>query len=181
MATIVDALKVLYKEIGGKSEFAANATTADIIVALAKKMGLPDIGLIPYSQETIFGHNVADLQTDLVVTDNDISGKLTYTEEGDLPDMWGAGHFFAVEFSDADESLTSIKMGMFPTYKNGKFVYDDSGLSEVVNDPDKGGAWKVTDKNIQSFKIVTSDGDKVHTQVWDLSKLTLLPPANDEE
>ena len=203
MDTVVTSLTKLYKELGGtkeiplqitstkalalvaevmgyEGEVPLNPTVSDIVKLITSVMALKDAKMIPYTQATVFDHNVSDLQTDLAVGKDTITGKLSYTEEGKLPEAWGAGHFFAVEYETKDDTATSIKMGMYPTYKNGQFVYDDSGLSEVINDPDKGGAWKVTDKNIQYFKVVTSDGTKRHEQLFDLKGLTLLPPADAE-
>lgn len=203
MDTIVTSLTKLYKELGGEKNIPngitstgalalvaevmgyegitpLNPTISDIVKLLTSVMAIKDTTVIPYTQETIFEHNVSDLQKDLVVGKDIITGELSYIEEGQLPTAHGAGHFFAVEFSEKDSEATSIKMGMYPTYKNGEFIWDDSGLSDVINDPDKGGAWKVTDKNVQYFKVVTSDGKRVHTQLFDLKELILLPQANVE-
>lgn len=48
-----------------------------------------------------------------------------------------------------------------------------SGLVEIINDPDKNGVFKVTDKNIQKFVIVQTDGKSTTTTIYDLSGLTL--------
>lgn len=177
MDTVVTKLEQLYKEMGGTKEVTSTTTSADLIGYLAEVFGISDTTIIPYSQETIFNYNVSDLQEDLVVANGTISGKLKYLDSGDLVTAHGAGNFFAVEFSDKDSDATSIKMGMYPTFKNGEFVYDDSGLSDVIADPDKGGAWKVTDKNVQYFKVVTSDGKRVHTQLFKITADLL--PAED--
>lgn len=178
-ATIVDVLKGVLTTLGGDaSSIGNNATSADLLFAIGQAMGLGDTELVPFSQETIFDYNTSDLQEDIVISGGKITGTLKYLDDGQLVSAHGEGNFIAIEFDDAPESATSVKMGMFPTYKNGQFIYDDSGLQEVINDPDKGGAFKVTDKNVQVIKLVTSDGQKVHTQLFDLTALNCLPAEN---
>ena len=204
MDTVVTSLVSLYKELGGTKEVSDNITTtgalslvaerfgydgpipdnptvSDIVRLLTSVMALSDTTIIPFSQETIFGYNTSDLQEDLEVSSDKITGKLNFLDSGELVDAHGEGYFFAVEFDEKDADATSIKMGMYPTFKNGEFVYDDSGLSDAINDPDKGGAWKVTNKNTQYFKVITSDGTKIHSQLFDLSAFDLIPPADDSE
>ena len=75
--------------------------------------------------------------------------------------------------SDNDYTgLTSVKIGLSPTYKDGELVFDDSGLVELINDPDKNGVFRIYDKNVQKFKIVATDGVKTKTRLLDLSGLT---------
>ncbi len=52
-----------------------------------------------------------------------------------------------------------------------------SGLVELINDPDKNGVFKITDKNTQKFKVVqkckdSSGNSYTNVQVFDLSGLT---------
>lgn len=56
-----------------------------------------------------------------------------------------------------------------------------SGLMEIIDDPDKAGVFKVTDKDEQVFKIVATDGETVVTQEYDLSELVLLEPPTPPE
>ncbi len=46
-------------------------------------------------------------------------------------------------------------------------------LVEVIDDPDRNGVFRVTDKNNQVFKIVQSDGTHTHEQAISLRGLTL--------
>lgn len=62
---------------------------------------------------------------------------------------------------------------MRPTYKSGSPVDDDSGLVEIKNDPDKNGVFKVTNKNTQKFRIVSTKGNQTKVQEFSLSGLTL--------
>ena len=96
---------------------------------------------------------------------NKITGTLKYLDSGDIADYWGAGNFMALKFSGIDEAATSVKVGMDPS--------QSSGLVELLGDPDMNGVFKVTDKDTQVFKVVTTDGTRTKTQTFDLSDLTV--------
>lgn len=105
------------------------------------------------------------MQSDLSVNNGVINGTLKYLDSGSLVDTWGAGYFMALKFSDIDENATSVKVGLTPSVS--------SGLVELINDPDKNGAFKVTDKLTQKFTYVVSDGTNSLTKYLDLSNLIL--------
>lgn len=118
---------------------------------------------------TLFGTKVSDMQEDVEVTDDAITGTLKYLDSGDLVTTWGAGNFMALNFVDNDFSkYSSVKVGMDPS--------QSSGLVEIINDPDKNGVFKVTDKDTQVFKIVSTDAEtgEINTQTFDLSGLEVL-------
>ena len=69
-----------------------------------------------------------------------------------------------LKFTNIDSDATSVKVGMEPSM--------GSGLVELLDDPDRNGVFKVTDKNNQVFKVVSSNGVLTHTQTYDLSGLT---------
>ena len=71
----------------------------------------------------------------------------------------------ALKFSDIDSNATSVKVGMDPS--------QSSGLVELLGDPDMNGVFKVTDKDTQVFKVVTTDGVNTRTQTFDLKQLTV--------
>lgn len=122
----------------------------------------------------MFGYHVSDLQNnDVTVTDGKIAGTLKYIDEGSLADTWGAGNFVALKFTDLDADAVSVKVGLDPS--------QGSGLVEIIDDPDKNGAFKVTNKNTQKFKVVqeTEDG-RTLTQTFDLSELVLETASNEE-
>lgn len=81
-------------------------------------------------------------------------------------DHWGAGNFFAFKISDIDENTTSCLVGLEPS--------EGSGLVEIIDDSDKNGIAKITNKNTQRFKVIQSD-NKGHRniQTYDLSGLTV--------
>lgn len=118
---------------------------------------------------TLFGTKVSDMQEDVVVGDDEIVGTLKYLDSGDLVTTWGAGNFMALNFINNDFSkYSSVKVGMDPS--------QSSGLVEIINDPDKNGVFKVTNKDTQVFKIVYTDAEtgETNTQTFDLSGLEVL-------
>lgn len=119
----------------------------------------------------IFGTLVSDMQDGLSVSDGKISGTLKYLDEGALVDEFGAGNFMAVKFTNIGENATSVKVGMSPS--------EGSGLVEIIDDPDKNGVFKVTNKDTQKFKVVATDGIHVNTQTFDLSSLELEEETTD--
>lgn len=71
----------------------------------------------------------------------------------------------ALKFSAADwAGYTSVKVGLEPSVS--------SGLVDLLNDPDKNGVFKVTDKNAQVFKVVAQNGTNESVMTYDLSELT---------
>lgn len=90
---------------------------------------------------------------------------MKWLDEGAIVDTWGEGNFVVLKFSDIDENATSVKVGLDPSM--------GSGLVELIDDPDKNGVFKVTDKNAQLFKVIISDGTKSTTKTYTLSGLTL--------
>ena len=121
---------------------------------------------------SMFGYLVSDLQEDdVVLKANYLQGTIKYIDEGQLVDAWGAGNFIALKFESDDwDQFTSVKVGMEPSYGH--------GLVEIINDPDKDGAWKITDKDTQVFKIVATNGVQEVSKEYSLAPLTVLPAEN---
>lgn len=119
----------------------------------------------------MFGTQVSDLQTDVSVANGAITGTLKYYSDASkaLVQDWGAGNFLAVKFSNIDADATSVLVGIEPS--------ESSDLVELIDDPDKNGVFKITDKSTQKFKVVQStkgsDGSTyTNVQTFDLSGLT---------
>lgn len=112
----------------------------------------------------MFGTLVSDMQEDDVhVTRRAMTGTLKYLSEGALVDRWGAGNFIALKFTDLDPRATSVKVGLDPS--------QGSGLVEIIDDPDKNGAFKVTDKDTQKFVIESTNGTLTTRQEFSLAGL----------
>lgn len=113
---------------------------------------------------TVFGHTIADFQSDLRVENNSIKGTLTKLTSGDLVDAWGEGYYIAVKFEPSDNiTYQNIKAGMQISY--------GSGLAQL--DDELCGAWKVTDKDNQKFVVQITVDDKTYTNEYRLDELVL--------
>ena len=103
------------------------------------------------------------MQTGVTVEDGAITGTLKYLSTGQLVTDWGDGNFLALKFEDIDPDATSVKVGLEPSA--------GSGLVEIIDDPDKNGVFKISNKEEQKFVVVSSDGLYSNKQIFDLSGL----------
>lgn len=118
------------------------------------------------SESVIFGHTVSDLQENISIANGAITGTLKYVSTGALAHDWGPGNFLALKFSNIDSDATSVLVGLDPS--------EGSGLAELINDPDKNGVFKVTNKKKQKLVVKSSGAGFSIIQTFDLSGLTLL-------
>lgn len=104
------------------------------------------------------------MQSNIAVADGKITGTLKYLSSGSLPDVWGAGNFIALKFSDFSEGLTyeNVKVGLNPSVSSGLVTLDN----------DKNGVFKITDKTQQLMVVQEKNGSR-HIQFFDLTGLTL--------
>lgn len=152
-----------WKYIG--SEFSSEA---DAERALQTKLGIyvvnPTMTAVGPGV-TLFGQLVGDMQSDVVIENDRITGNLAYLTDGDIVTTWGEGNFIALQFNNIDSRATSVRVGLEPS--------QGSGLIEIIDDPDKNGVFKITDKDAQKFVIISSDGENTATTKFDLSGLAL--------
>lgn len=106
---------------------------------------------------------VSDMQKDIVIGDDKITGTLKFIKGGIAPSgiLAGDGYFLALKFSEVDASATSKKVGLVPS--------EGSGLVEL--DEDMNAFAKITDKENQIFEVVITDGTRKGIQKFDLSEL----------
>lgn len=130
------------------------------------------ITVSPESGSTVlFDTPVSDMQTNVTVADNAITGTLHFIEGGlaETGYLAGDGNFLALKFSAENwNDFTSVKVGLDPS--------SESGLVEILNDPDKNGVFKVAGEIEgvpQIFKVVTTMNGVQNTQNYSLSGLTL--------
>lgn len=123
----------------------------------------------PEDGETeLFGKYVEDLQEDVLVGNNSISGNLKYVTEytgfsGDPNEQ--EGHYLALKFEATEGATTTVEI-----------IGGDHGPVEL--DSDMNIVCRIKN-NHQKIKVVTSlDGASI-TKVYDLSTLELLPPTNE--
>ena len=69
-----------------------------------------------------------------------------------------------MKFTNLDADATSVLVGLEPS--------EGSGLVELINDPDKNGVFKITDKNKQKLVVVQKCAGFNLIQRFDLSGLT---------
>lgn len=144
------------------------STEEEAELALQTKLGIyvTNPALSPVGAGvTLFGQLVGDMQSGVVIEDGRITGTLAYIDDGALATDWGAGNFIAIQFSNIDSRATSVRVGLQPS--------ESSGLVEIINDPDKNGVFKITDKTAQKFVVISSDGEHTETTSYDLTGLTL--------
>lgn len=173
--TIREELKDSYLAAGGLNENLTNdSQTIQGMIHAKNNLAVNSIGNVTVTpkdkDDTIYGYTVSDLQEDVVIKDGKITGKLKYVTEGQLADYWGAGYFLAVDYSDEDSTGATYKTGYYPS--------EGSGFVELTVPDD--GAGKITDKFNQQLYVFKTVGGVEHTQRFDLSGLTLLPPEDEE-
>ena len=110
------------------------------------------------------------MQTDVTVTGNNITGTLKFIEGGLSPSgpLAGDGYFIALKWSNPDTTagVDSLKVGIVPSSSG-------MDLVECLDDPDRNGVFKVTDKNNQVIKLVQSGNGRICIQELKLSGITL--------
>lgn len=119
--------------------------------------------------QVVLGKEVSDLQSNVTVDGTAISGTLNYvtdyTQFSSQTELQ-SGNYLALKFSDIDPTATSVKVGLVPSAIG-------MDLVEIIDDPDKNGVFRITNKDTQKLHVVTSDGTNEKTQIFDLSGLTL--------
>ena len=112
--------------------------------------------------QTLYEHSVSDLQSNVVITGNKATGTLKYVSTGALPDYWGPGNFLALKWS-VPEDATSLLVGLVPS--------EGSGLVEAIDDTDRNGVFKITDKDVQIVRLVVTTPEGTTTTDVDISGL----------
>lgn len=116
----------------------------------------------------LYGGKVAsDLQSDVSVIGNAINGSLNFIEGGlaDSGPLAGDGYFLALKWANPVAGVTSLKVGLDPSI--------GTGLVEAINDSDRNGVFKITDKDNQRLILIQSDGVNTTKQVFSLKNLVL--------
>lgn len=130
---------------------------------------MEDVKVDPESGTTVSpwdsSKKVSDMQENIVVSGDKITGTLKFVKGGIAPSgiLAGDGYFIALKFSDVDASATSKKVGFVPS--------EGSGLVELDEDMNMFG--KIADKDSQIFEVVITDGTRTGVQKFDLSGLEL--------
>lgn len=124
--------------------------------------------IAPESQgNSVYNVSVSDIQgSDLTVANGAVTGTSKWLSgDNAITQVWGAGNFIVLKWSDIDPKATSIKVGLEPSA--------GTGMVECYEDLDRNGLFKITNKNVQKFKLIVSNGQHSRVQYLDLSGLTL--------
>lgn len=130
----------------------------------------PISGLTVMSEtdETVFpwtDKKASDMQSNVTVTGNKITGELKFIEGGLAPGVLsGDGYFLALKWSNPAAGVTSLKVGLQPSASGMEPV-------ECIDDLDRNGVFKISDKN-QKLLVIQSNADHKTKQVFDLTGLT---------
>ena len=126
-----------------------------IAIEFINDAAIADVTVAPKAAaDTIYNHTVSDLQTDIAISGNVITGTLKYVTTGDLPAYWGPGYFLALDFGE----YQNVKVGLVPT----------QGSGMVSLDSDKDAAFCIKD-NSQKIVVQKTVGNETHTQVYELA------------
>lgn len=117
----------------------------------------------------LYNVDVNDMQSGVTFGNGKVTGTLKYLSGSNaITDVWGEGYFLCFNMTDSTwTGYTSVKVGLTPSA--------GSGLAEIINDPDKNGICKVSDKNQQLFTIVSTNGTQTRTKAYSLADLVLEP------
>lgn len=117
--------------------------------------------------EKLFEVDVNDMQDNISFSNGKVTGTLKYLSGSNaITDVWGEGYFLCFNMADSTwTGYTSVKVGVTPSA--------GSGLAEIINDPDKNGVVKISDKAQQLFTVVSTNGTQTRTQAWSLADLVL--------
>lgn len=115
----------------------------------------------------LFDVDVDDMQSNISFGNGKVTGTLKYLSGSNaITDVWGEGYFLCFNMTDSTwTGYTSVKVGVTPSA--------GSGLVEIINDPDKNGFVKVSDKAQQLFTIVSTKGGVTKTKAYSLADLVL--------
>ena len=127
---------------------------------------LPDLTVAGLNDGSIFDVNVSKIQSDVAVSGNKFTGTLKYLSESDaITDVWGPGNFLAFDMSgNTYTGYTSVKVGLVPSAGTGLVIKDDDTHTGIC---------KIEDKNVQKFRIESTNGTSTKVQDFSLNGLTV--------
>lgn len=165
---IRDEIKKSYLAAGGLQENLTNDSQTIEGMLKAKNNiavnSISNVSVTPKDKDdTIYGYTVSDLQSNVIIKDGKISGRLKYVKTGQLADHWGAGNFLAIDLADENSTGATYKIGYAPS--------ESSGFVEFTPPDDAAG--KVTNQYTQKLYVFKTVNGVEHTQVFDLSGLVL--------
>ena len=101
------------------------------------------------------------MQSGVTVSGNKITGTLIKQTTGVPAEWWGPGYFIGLQFTP-DSDATTTKVGLSPSMGSGLVALDEDNLAML----------KITDKDGQKLKVVSTRTGEEKTWLFDLSGLT---------
>ena len=101
------------------------------------------------------------MQSDVAVSGNKITGTLIKQTTGVPAEYWGPGYFIGLKFTP-DSDATTTKVGLSPSMGSGLVALDEDNLA----------MFKITDKDGQKLKVVSTRTGEDKTWLFDLTGLT---------
>lgn len=107
------------------------------------------------------------MQSNIAVANGKITGTLNFIEDGLSPSgpLSGDGYFLALKWGNPDSDATSLLVGLQPS--------EGTGLVECIDDTDRNGVFKITNKDRQELILIQSNAGGRTAQTFDLSGLIL--------
>ena len=145
-----------------------------VVTVDANPLNAPTISPVDGSVEEPWGHHQAsEMQNDITVSNNTITGELYFIEGGLAPSGYlaGDGYFMFLKASNIDESADSLLVGLDPSA--------GSGLQELINDPDKSVVMKVASNDQKFVTVIKNTESGKETRTNYTLNLTFVPANND--
>ena len=113
--------------------------------------------------DSVYGVAVSSLQSaDTMLSGNTFYGTLKYIASGEPATTWGPGYFLAVDFGGADFDKENVRVGVVPTAGSG-FVTVTTGDTKSI--------FKVTNKDVQVLKVITTKDGNTVSEIFSLAGL----------
>ena len=127
----------------------------------------PEVG-VEEGDTKLFNVKASAMQDGVTISGGKVTGTLKYLgTANEITNVWGKGNFLPIKLTESDwTKYSSVQVGLVPS--------EGTGMIEIKDDPDHNGVFKITNKDIQRFKVVatSADGKSQNTQWFDLSGLT---------
>jgi HK97 family phage major capsid protein len=140
--------------------------TADMLFAPDEanaEVPAPATVTVLQQSDSVYGVAVSDLQSaDTMLSGNTFYGTLKYIASGEPATTWGPGYFLAVDFGGADFDKETVRVGVVPTAGSG-FATVTTGDTKSI--------FKVTNKDAQVLKVITTKDGNTVSEIFNLAGL----------
>lgn len=140
--------------------------TADMLFAPDEanaEVPAPATVTVLQQSDSVYGVAVSALQSaDTMLSGNTFYGTLKYIASGEPATTWGPGYFLAVDFGGADFDKETVRVGVVPTAGSG-FATVTTGDTKSI--------FKVTNKDAQVLKVITTKDGNTVSEIFNLAGL----------